>query len=813
MIHIRKSGRRGLRDWIAVTLGLTALAAWLAGGQWLWRIDQPLYDVGLALWERPPSTDIVIVAIDEPSLEAVGRWPWRRAVLARLLDHLTEAGALAVGIDLLLSEESGDDGLLAAAMAGNRRVVLPTVFEHRPRTELQETMPVSALASAAAGIGHTNVELDADGIARGVFLREGPQRASREHFSLVLLRVAGQSPSVAVPSERAPTAEPAHPMAWQRDERLLIPFVGPPGRFTRVSAAAVLRGEVPPAIINGRIALIGATAVGLGDAYPTPASGLARAMPGTELIANVMQVASAGEGILVLPPPAQAMIAAAVTALVLVALRVLSPQTALWVVLAVACGSVIASLVVLRLAAWWVPPMALAVPVLAAYPLWTWRRLETAMRFVDAEIVRLDEEPGVLPTTARVRARPPVDPIEDRLRVLRLAGERLRSARQFITETLEALPDGAIVADRNGRVAFATRRAAQDMGAGSGSVLAGRGLAELLSVLETEVDVSWERIVEHMLTGQRPASCEARHPDGRDFVVKFALFRADGMGADAIIALLSDVTPLTEADRLREEARAAAHLREREAELNRLNEALERKVAERTAELADANRELEAFSYSVAHDLRAPLRHIDGFSGLLLRLHGGGLDPEVQRLIERIHASARHAGALVAALLNLSRIARQPLHKQVVDLSALAREVQEELAAESAGRAIEWRVEPDLKVRGDADLLRVVLSNLLGNALKYTREATPARIAFGTSGRSRGQVEFFVRDNGTGFDMAYAGRLFEPFQRLHGSLEFEGTGIGLATVYRILARHGGAIRGEGRPGTGATFFFTLPTEE
>jgi signal transduction histidine kinase/CHASE2 domain-containing sensor protein len=733
-------------------------------------------------------------------------------VLARLLDGLTDAGVRAVGIDLLLSEESADDGLLAAAMVRNRRVVLPAVVEHRPRTGLQETLPVGALAGAAAGIGHANVELDADGIARGVFLREGPERASREHFSLVLLRVAGQSPSVAVPSERAPAAAPVQPPAWQRDERLLIPFVGPPGRFTRVSAAAILRGEVPPAALNGRIALIGATALGLGDAYPTPASALGRPMPGTELIANVMQVAGAGEGILVLPPSFQAAIAAAVTFLVLAAIRVLSPQAALWVVLAVAGGAAIGSLVILRLQAWWAPPMALIVPVLAAYPLWTWRRLETAMRFVDAEIARLDREPEVLPTIARIRERAPVDPVEDRLAVLRVAGERLRSARQFVTETLEALPDGAVVADWSGRVAFGTKRAPQDLGVETGAALVGRDLTELLSVLEPETAVSWERIVEHVLTGQRPASCEARHRDGRDFVVKFAPFRADGMKAAAIIALLSDVTPLTEADRLREEARAAAYLREREAELNRLNEALERKVAERTAELADANRELEAFSYSVAHDLRAPLRHIDGFSALLLKLHGDGLDPEVRRLLDRIRASAHHASALVAALLDLSRIARQTLHKEDVDLSALACEVQDELAAESAGRDVEWRIDAGMKVRGDANLLRVVLSNLLGNAFKYTREVSPARIAFGVSGRADGHTEFFVRDNGTGFDMAYASRLFEPFQRLHGAREFEGTGIGLATVHRILARHGGTIRGEGQPGTGATFYFTLPTE-
>src|SRR6185436_10002020 len=199
---------------------------------------------------------------------------------------------------------------------------------------------------------------------------------------------------------------------------------------------------------------------------------------------NVLQVVHSGQGIRALPPFVQALIAAVTTTLVLVALRLLSPQVALWVVLAVAGGGLAASLVALRLAAWWAPPMALVVAVLAAYPLWTWRRLETTMRFVDAEIARLDREPEVIPAAVRTRAQPAIDPIEDRLAVLRIAAERLRHARQFITETLENLPDGAVVADADGRVAYATQRAAGDFGAEPGTSLAGRPLAELLSVLD-----------------------------------------------------------------------------------------------------------------------------------------------------------------------------------------------------------------------------------------------------------------------------------------------------------------------------------------
>jgi signal transduction histidine kinase len=251
-------------------------------------------------------------------------------------------------------------------------------------------------------------------------------------------------------------------------------------------------------------------------------------------------------------------------------------------------------------------------------------------------------------------------------------------------------------------------------------------------------------------------------------------------------------------------------LKQREAALRQLTEELESKVAERTAELAAANKELEAFAYSVSHDLRAPLRGIDGFSQVLVAEHGEKLDPEARRLLGRIRAGAQRMGHLITDLLGLSRVARSVVQSTGVDLSGLARGVVDELKAEAAGRAVEWRIEPGMTVRGDPGLLRIVLANLLGNALKYTRDAVPARIECGVSRRSGYVVEIFVRDNGVGFDMAYADRLFQPFQRLHAAHEFEGSGIGLATVQRVIAKHGSEIRGEGRPGAGATFYFTLP---
>ena len=247
-----------------------------------------------------------------------------------------------------------------------------------------------------------------------------------------------------------------------------------------------------------------------------------------------------------------------------------------------------------------------------------------------------------------------------------------------------------------------------------------------------------------------------------------------------------------------------------EREILKLNVDLEKRVEARTAELTVANNELEAFTYSVAHDLRAPLRGIDGFSALLIEQNTGALDHESAGYVERIRAASQRMGAMISDLLDLSRVSRRDLYKLPVDLSALAREVADELARGAPGRAVEWEIAPDLRARGDPGLLRLVLDNLLGNAWKYSRDADAPRIQVGRAAGVGGRVEFFVRDNGVGFDMQYANKLFAVFQRLHSAEEYEGTGIGLVTVRRIVERHGGSVRGEAAPGAGATFTFWIP---
>jgi len=243
-------------------------------------------------------------------------------------------------------------------------------------------------------------------------------------------------------------------------------------------------------------------------------------------------------------------------------------------------------------------------------------------------------------------------------------------------------------------------------------------------------------------------------------------------------------------------------------EVAALNESLERRVAERTAELEAANKELESFSYSVSHDLRAPLRSIDGFTMILQSDYREALGPEGQRHADRVRAATQRMGQLIDDLLKLSRTIRAEMARKRVDLSELAGLVARELQATAPERDVVFAIAPGLVVNADPDLMRVVLENLLGNAFKFTSKVARARIEVGSLWEA-GTTTYFVRDNGAGFDMKYAGKLFGAFQRLHAVSEFEGTGVGLANVQRIVSRHGGRIWATGVVGEGATFYFTL----
>ncbi|HZQ70798.1 MAG TPA: ATP-binding protein [Terriglobales bacterium] len=357
----------------------------------------------------------------------------------------------------------------------------------------------------------------------------------------------------------------------------------------------------------------------------------------------------------------------------------------------------------------------------------------------------------------------------------------------------ERMNEGAATLTCEGTILFCNQRLADMVGAASERLLG----SALHSILHPDERAGLAELLLSALD--------------QDVRVERRLWRSDG----TILPVQLSLSHIPIEDSGHGICMVATDLREQKRaheEVRRLNAGLEQQVARRTAELEAANRELEAFTHSVAHDLRAPLRHIHGFSDLLQRDTESALSTDGRHSLDCIHGATLRMEKLLEALLNLSRFGRQSLQRQEVDLMKLVREVIEDLAPDLRDRKIDWKISPLPKVNCDLALMKIVLANLLSNAVKFTSQRAAATIEIGQT-MSDGQRVLFVRDNGAGFDMRYAGKLFGVFQRLHRAEDFEGTGVGLATVQRILRKHGGRIWAEAEPGKGATFYFSCEAAE
>jgi PAS domain S-box-containing protein len=367
----------------------------------------------------------------------------------------------------------------------------------------------------------------------------------------------------------------------------------------------------------------------------------------------------------------------------------------------------------------------------------------------------------------------------------------LRASELRFRGLLDAAPDAMVIVDREGRIVLANRQAQLVFGYDASELL-GRPIEVLVPETYRAGHVHQrDRYIASPRTRPMGAGIDlyARRQDGSEFPVEISLSPMETPEGLLITAAVRDIT-------------GRKHV---EAHVHALNENLQRRVAE----LAAVNRELEAFSYSVSHDLRAPLRSIDGFSQAILEEYEDKLDEQGQDYLRRVRAAAKRMGELIDDLLNLSRVTRREMRRETVDLSVLAATVAAQLERSKLYRPVQFIVAPGLTVSGDPHLLRIVLDNLFGNAWKFTGQNPSPRVEFGAKRLASGERAFFVSDNGVGFDMAHAEKLFGAFQRLHAMHEFPGTGIGLATVQRIINRHGGRVWAEATPGHGATFYFTL----
>jgi PAS domain S-box-containing protein len=382
-----------------------------------------------------------------------------------------------------------------------------------------------------------------------------------------------------------------------------------------------------------------------------------------------------------------------------------------------------------------------------------------------------------------------------------------QEGEQRFRATFEQAAVGIAVVAPDGRWLRVNQKLCDIVGYGHDELLT-KTFQDITHPDDLDADLSFVR---QMLAGEiETYSTEKRYLHKRGAIVwinlTVALVRKPDATPDYFISVIEDIQSRKRAETTQRESEA--ELKQAEEEVRRLNANLELRVLERTAELTAANKELDSFAYAVSHDLRAPLRSIDGFATVLEEDYAALLDDEGKDALRRVRGATQRMGDLIDNLLKLSRLVRSDMNVESVDLSALARSIAGELKESEPGRNVTFEIPPNLEGRGDRRLLAVLLDNLLGNAWKFTRKHASARIELGVT-EHNGEAAYFVRDDGAGFDIAQAANLFTPFQRLHSVSDFPGTGIGLATVRRIVQRHGGCVWAEAAIDKGAAIYFTL----
>lgn len=373
----------------------------------------------------------------------------------------------------------------------------------------------------------------------------------------------------------------------------------------------------------------------------------------------------------------------------------------------------------------------------------------------------------------------------------KLIEEKISRGKKEWERTFDAITDPIMIVDKDYKITRANKAMAAKLGLGLRNVA---GLTCYEAVHGLHEPPSFCPCTGLLIDGQAHAAEIHEERLGGDYFIRVSpLYNAEGKLSGAV-----------------HYARNITERKKAEAEIQKLNQELEQRVSERTSQLEAANKELESFSYSVSHDLRAPLRHMTGFAELLNKQLPQSLDDQSRHYLKAIFESVAHMDQLISDLLVFSRTGRAELQKTEVDLNELFHTVREEYRMDMEGRDICWNIGRLPVVNGDPMMLRLVLSNLVSNALKFTRPRPQAKIEIGSYFCGQGNNCFYVRDNGVGFDMKYHTKLFDIFQRLHRPEEFEGTGVGLANVRRIIHRHGGSVRAEGAVDGGATFTITLP---
>ena len=773
----RKSAR--WREWLLLALALLAGVAWLTAHDGLHRIDLLVQDAALRTRTIAPSQDIVILAIDDRSIEAIGRWPWRRALHAQLVNQVSAQEPRALGLDILFGEPDddypGDDLLLARAIEHGARTVLPVARRGQAGLAAAD-LPIAPLREAASQLGHVQVQVDADGITRSLFAEEGPASAPWPHFSAAMLCAAGRAAQTPCRGNALAPAQDAGPWV-QRDEQR-IPFAHSFGGagFTTYAYLDALTGQLPADALRGKYVLVGATATGLGDMFATPVAGSDKRIAGVEVIAHSLNARLAGLQLHDAPGRWNTAINLGAVALALLAMLLLGPLAALLGCAALGLGLLAAALLAPALAGWQLAPAPALLGVAAAYPLWSWRRLSFAAHFLRLEMLALKPmditplpAPQQTPAAAPL-ALLPFDLLERRIHAVEEATQQLRRLHHFISDSLLHLPSPTLVCNAQGTVVLANTAAAQWFGHAQPAALQGKPAAELLQTLHASDTSAPLLPADAGQWGRLPAQQEGLDDAGRHLLMLCQPFATEGQ--TIWLLTLVDLTAMRQAQTQRDRA-----------------------------------------LHFISHDIRAPIGSI---VTLLEMQREWPASMTTEELLQRIEQHAQVSLAMAHDFVQLAHA--QNLGADTMapfDLAAAVQQAVDDAWAQARSRKVALHcaeLPQSALMRGNRSLVLRAITNVLGNAIKFSPAGSQVSCSLN---EQCDRWAIAISDQGPGIPADQRDRLFQPFARLHqASLpKAGGIGLGLALAHTVVQRHGGTIAVDSDGQCGTTFTLLLPRLE
>lgn len=836
---------------------------------WVWRLDHLFYDYAVQALARDAPEDIIIVAIDEQSLREIGDWPWQRQVHAQLIDILHQAGASVIGLDLILSEpttqDTQADQQLAQAIARHGRTVLPILIEEiRLGGQFLETLPTQALSDVAQ-LGHVHVDLDPDGIVRRVFLKEGLREAYWPHFALTLLQLAGHDIDRYLIGRRAPATSTGSLMQWRRDFEMFIPYAGPPNHFKRISYQQVLQGAFAADSFKDKWVLIGATASGMGDVLPTPTSGDHEPMPGVEVHANIIDALRLGMNIRQTGDILTLLITAILVLLPAFAFTHFTPRWNLIVTLALIGVTIGFDVLLLSTYYYWFPPSAAIICLVLCYPLWSWRRLEQALRYLNLELNTLHEEQAKLPVTRTPNIAQGLIFLQELLPIQgwvlynnngtivsqqgqaphpvphHICAQHWIRAQHQIWIDINTTELGALgVSWQEDTTPHSSQQAVLDN-------LVQRYRAEV-GHTRKDADLIYSRIQQVQTATDRMRALNRFVSDTVSQMADGTLV-VDASGSVVLINqraeyYLNITVDLSEGPQWLPNYLAALeishhlswaellrttlldqHSVQIEARSNRGIDLLVQ-IAPLSTEtgllggfivnlsdislLKDSERKRNELLSFLSHDLRSPL------VSLLALLEVGkakNRDPELNKLLARMENYTQRTLSLADQFLQLAQAeSGEEITFAPVNIANLIDAAVESLYSLALQKNIRIRTQlpaSDNWVDGDGNLLERALINVIGNAIKYSPEQSTVLVSVDVQAD---RLRCTVADQGIGIEASEIATLFDRFRRAENAKisTTGGVGLGLALVKAVIDRHQGSIAVTSTLGTGSQFIITLP---